>query len=238
MNKLVNYIILWGLAILPVLLASVNVLAQGGGKAVPRFEVTQCDTLQFEVTEMPGDEYTWDLYEDSTGNFAVNQGDMASAVYFENGDYRDVSRVRVIGLPTGSYFLRVMAWDEVACTNNLMIFRMDVIPPPPPEVFGDSLCIGDVPMVRVIFSGTGPWTFDYGYSDGVNTVNINGEYSEERDILIPVLDPLGVGESSFWIMEVTDACDVISYEVDERPRTGIVIYPKPNQSRIYLKDDD
>lgn len=232
MKQIFHHIIYATLGILLVLLTVASVVAQ---KAVPSFEVVQCDTLQFEIEEFPGDEYTWDLYRDSTGNFAQNQGDMESAIYFENGDYRDVSSVRVLGLPAGNYFLRVMAWDEVACTNNLMVFRMEVIEPPPPEVFGDSLCIGDVPLVRVIFTGNGPWDFEYAYGDGANTVNLVG-HTDDPEITIPILEPLPVGEHTFWIISVED-CVAKEYPISERPSTGILIYPKPTRSKIYVKDD-
>lgn len=221
--------------IISVLLAVAPAMAQ---KAVPEFDIIQCDTLQFEITEFPGDEYTWDLYHDSTGNFAVTQGDMPSAVFFEDGMYRGAT-VRVFNLPPGDYFLRVMAWDEVNCTNNLIVFKLHVIEPPPPELIGDSLCYGDVPIVRVIFTGTGPWDFEYAYSDeDGNTVNLNG-HTDDPDIAIPILDPLPVGEHAFWIMTVdySNGCVVKTYEVEKQPRTGIVIYPKPEQEKIYVKDD-
>jgi len=223
------------LGMIPALLTVVPAMAQ---KPVPSFEIIQCDTLQFEITEFPGDEYTWDLYHDSTGNFAVTQGDMEAAAYFEDGMYRGAT-VRVYNLPPGEYFLRIMAWDEVKCTNNLMIFKMLVVEPPPPELIGDSLCYGEVPMVRVVFTGFGPWDFQYSYDDGEgNVVNLNG-HTDVPEITIPIMDPLPVGEHNFWIMKVdySNGCSVKTYEVDERPRTGIVIYKKPEQSKIYVKDD-
>jgi hypothetical protein len=232
MKQLFYHIRYISLGIFLVLLTVASATAQ---KAVPYIEVTQCDTIEFTITEFPGDEYTWDLYQDSSGNFATNQGDMEAAVYFEDGMYRG-STVHVLGLQPGSYFLRIMAWDEVECTNNLMLFKMTVIEALPPEVYGDSLCIGDVPLVKIIFSGTGPWDFEYAYGDGVNTVNLIG-HTDDSEIMLPITTPLAVGEYTFWIMEVTDACTVNSYEVDERPSTGILIFPKPTNSKIYLKDD-
>lgn len=217
------------------LLAAATAVAQ---KEVPQFEIIQCDTLQFEITEFPGDEYTWDLYADSTGNFAQTQGDMESAVYFEDGMYRGAT-VRVFNLPPGTYFLRVMAWDEVQCTNNLMVFKMEVIEPPPPELIGDSLCYGEVPFVRIIFTGTGPWDFEYKYDDiDGNTINLNGS-TDDPDILIPITEPLPVGETTFWIMSVdySNGCVVKTYEEEDRPRTGILIYPKPVKKKIYVKDE-
>jgi len=223
------------LGMFPVLLTVASAMAQ---KPVPAFEIVQCDTLQFVITEFPGDEYTWDIYQDSTGNFATNQGDMEAAVYFEDGMYRG-SRVTVYNLPPGDYFLRVMAWDEVKCTNNLMVFKMHVIEPPPPELVGDSLCYGEVPLVRVIFTGVGPWDFQYAYSDGVNIINLNG-HTDVPEVTIPILDPLPVGEHDFWIMEVdySNGCSVKTYEVEQRPHTGILIYPKPEKKPIYVKETE
>jgi len=238
MNKKLAHIIttaLLGMFLVGISIASA--LGQDGAKAVPSFTVTQCDTLQFEVEEFPGDRYTWDLYHDADGNFAINQGDMESAIYFEGGMYEGAT-VTVINLPEGTYFLRVMVWDEVECTNNLMVFRMDVIPPPPPIVYGDSVCVDEVPFVRVIFTGTGPWDFQYTYSDGVNTVNLNG-HADDPDITIPIMTPLEEGPATFWIMEVIDGCGYAKeYTGDERPGTGIMIYPKPAKQPIYLKEGD
>lgn len=219
------------------MLACASTWAQDGHKPVPFFEVTQCDTLTLQIEEMPGDEYTWDIYSTGESDFAISQGDMESAIYFENGDYRDVSKVRVINLPVGEYFVKVMAWDEVQCTNNLMVFRMEVLEPPPPIVYGDSVCVDEPVNVRVVFTGTGPWDFEYAYSDGVNTVNLIG-HTDDPDYTFSILDPLPEGEHSFWIMEVVDGCGIArEFSEDERPGTGIVIYPKPAKQPIYLKEN-
>ncbi len=233
MKQLIYHIIKRIPGILLILLAVAPAMAQ---KPVQNFEVTQCDTLQLQIEEMPGDEYSWEIYSDPSVNFAKDRGDMEPALYFENGMYRDVSSVRILGLPAGRYFVKVTAWDEEACTNNLLVFSMDVIATPPPEVYGDSLCVGDVPIVRVVFTGTGPWEFSYTYSDGVNYVNGIGQ-TDDPEYIFQLNDPLPVGKTTFWIMEVTDACTIKTYEVDDRPKANILIYPKPTNSKIYLKKE-
>ena len=238
MYRLKQHIIHFTLAILLAVLAVANATAQSGGKVVPFFEVTQCDTLTLQVEEMPGDEYSWDIYSDGESDFAITQGDMTSAVYFENGDYRDISRVRILNLPVGEYFVKVTAWDEVSCTNNLMVFRMDVIEPPPPIVYGDSVCVDEPVNVRVIFTGTGPWDFQYAYSDGENTVNLIG-HTDDPEVTIPITQPLPVRPTKFWIMEVVDGCGIArEYTEEERPSTGIVIFPKPARQPIYIKEEN
>ncbi|MCE4566175.1 hypothetical protein INQ51_17780 [Maribellus sp. CM-23] len=236
MAKKSTHIIRWVVGVILVLLTVANAFAQDGAKPVPELSVTQCDTLEVQVVDFPADRYTWDLYSDPNGNFAISQGDMESAIYFENGMYEGF-KVRVIDLPTGTYFLRVMAWDEVECTNNLMVFKLEVIEPPPPIVYGDSVCVDEVPVVRIIFTGNGPWTFTYTYSDGVTTVNGNGE-SDIEDLTMPIMNPLPEGKYIFWIMEVVDGCGIArEYSPEERPGTGILIYPKPTKQPIYLKEE-
>ncbi|WP_347839520.1 hypothetical protein [uncultured Draconibacterium sp.] len=235
MIKKYAHIFRYLLGFIPAMLTVATAVAQ---KPVQTIEAVECETIQFEITEFPGDEYTWDIYQDSTGNFATNQGDMESAVYFEDGMYRG-STVRVLNLPHGNYFLRVMAWDEVKCTNNLIVFKLNVIEPPPPELIGDSLCYGEVPIVRVIFTGTGPWDFEYAYSDAEgNTVNLNG-HTDDPDMAIPIMTPLPEGKAKFWIMSVdySNGCTVKTYEEEEQPHTGILIYPIPAKKPIYLKEN-
>jgi len=232
MKQIIYHIRYLTLVIALVVFTVATAMAQ---KPVPYFEIMRCDTIQFMIDEMPGDEYTWDLYQDSTENFAVNKGDMEPVIYFEDGMYRGAI-VRVLDLPIGAYFLRIMAWDEVNCTNNLMVFQLNVIDPPPPELIGDSVCVDDVPLVKIIFTGSGPWDFEYAFDDGFNTINLNG-HTDDPEITIPIMHPFPVGEHKIWIMEVTDACTVNTYEVDKRPAGRILIYPKPRRSKIYVKDN-
>jgi len=238
MTKKIAHIIRWVPGILLALLTVTNIWAQDGAKYVqPIPPVTQCDTIEVQVVDFPADRYTWDLYSDPGGNFAVGKGDMESVIYFENGMYEGF-KVRIINLSAGTYFLRVMAWDEKLCTNNLMVFRLEVIEPPPPIVSSEPVCVDEVAVVRIIFTGNGPWEFSYIYSDGVTTVNGNGS-SDIEDFTMPIMDPLPEGEYTFWILEVVDGCAIArEFTGDERPSTGILIYPKPAKQPIYLKEND
>lgn len=235
MNKLIYNIIKGALGILLVVLAMGSAMAQ---KPVPYFEVNQCDTLDIGVVKWPGDRYTWDIYTDSTVNYATESGDIGPVPYFVNDMYQG-SSVQIVGLGIGSYFLRVMVWDEETCTNNLMVFRFNVLENLPTATLeGDSVCIDDPVYVKVRFTGTGPWEFVYTYGDGENFVNAISEHSDEPEIMIPIQEALPVGPHVFWVMEVTDQCTVNSYPVEEdRPRTGILIYPKPKVNKIYQQDN-
>ena len=231
MKRLITYIIYLTLGIILVVLTVADAAAQ---KPVKYFQVDQCDTIQFAVVDWPGDRYTWDLYRDDSTlvNYATASGTVDPAVYFDDGMYGGAV-VRVVNLEPGRYWLRVMVYDEVLCTNNLMVFLMDVLENLPEAIIeGDSTCIGDPPIVKIIFTGTGPWDVIYTYGDESNAVNLYGIAEQEYIIPAPMLP---VGKTDFWIMEVSDDCTVNSYVVNPT-KVGVLIYPKPTSSKIYLKE--
>lgn len=204
-------------------------------KPIQHLEVEKCETIEFSVVDWPGDRYTWDLYRDSTVNYAKTKGDVDPVTYFEKANYEG-STVRVNWLDTGRYFLRVMVWNEVECTNNLILFLVDVIEIiPEAELYGDSTCIGDPSFVRIVLSGHGPWDLKYSYSsdgNGNNIVSVNLHTPDSENIIkIPAL-PVGLTE--FWVEEIITQCTINMIPSD---KGRILIYPKPSQSKIYLKDD-
>jgi hypothetical protein len=193
--------------------------------------IPQCETTIFSVEKWPGDRYTWDIYRDSTTNFAQEKGDVDPVAYFENSMYEG-STVNVNWLDTGRYFVRVMVWDEVQCTNNLMLFKIQVIDVPPlAEITGDSLCIGEPAIVRIVLTGRGPYDLTYTWGDGQVLVNMNGITEEEFTVPLP---PLPVGITEFWVTQIIDQC---SENLVPSEKGRIVIFPKPSQSRIYVKDE-
>lgn len=228
MRKLNYYIFRWLAGIFLAFLTVTSVVAQ---KPMQHFVVDQCESYEFSVVEFPGDRYTWDLYRDSTVNFAYDKGDVDPVSYFENSMYEG-STVRVNWLEPGRYFLRVMAWDEVNCTNNLLVFLIDVVESKPDATIeSDPACEGEQLVLRFILTGRGPWDVTYTYGDGSNVINLNG--ITEPEYAIPI-DPLPPGVTQFWVMEVTDQCTVNSYAVPVK--TDVEVYPTPNISRIYVKD--
>lgn len=227
MKKLIYHILYRLSGILLVILAVTSATAQ---KPVQHFEVDQCEILEFSVVDWPGDRYTWDLYRDSSVNFATTQGDVDPWGYFV--DTYEGSTVEVNWLEAGRYFLRVMVWDEVRCTNNLMVFSVDVIEHQPEAyIVGDSACIGDPLVMKIVFTGKGPWGVTYTYGNETNAVNLNGITEPEYSVPLPTFP---VGETEFWVMEVTDQCNVNTYIVPEKE--PVVVHPKPTNSRIYQVD--
>lgn len=221
---------------LGTLLVALTVAIAAAQKPVQYIEVEKCETIEFSVVDWPGDRYTWDLYRDSTVNYAKTKGDVDPVPYFEKGMYQG-STVHVNWLDTGRYFLRVMVWNEIECTNNLILFLVDVIEEiPMAELYGDSTCIGDLSFVRVVLSGRGPWDLKYSYSSDANgnniiSANLNGIVEHEITISMP---PLPVGATEIWVDEIITQCTINLLPSD---KGRIMIYPKPSQSKIYLKDE-
>ena len=227
MRKLIYHIIRRIPGILLVVLTVAPAMAQ---KPIQHFVVEQCETYEFSVVDVPGDRYTWDLYRDSTVNFAYEKGDVDPVTYFENSMYEG-STVRVNWLEPGRYFLRVMVWDEVNCTNNLLLFLIDVLESKPEATIeSDPTCEGEQTVLRFILTGRGPWNVTYTYGDGTNVINLNG--ITETEFVVPI-DPLPPGITQFWVMEVSDDCTINSYPVPAK--TDVEVYPTPTNSRIYVK---
>jgi len=219
-----------GRGILLFILVVLTVATAVAQKPVTHIEVEQCETLEFSVVEWPGDRYTWDLYTElqwDTVNFAKQNGNVSPVPYFDKGMYEG-STVTVHWLEPGNYFLRVMVWDETTCTNNLIVFTVNVLEHIPEAVLtGDSLCYGEPAVFRIVLSGMGPWDLIYTYGDGTAVLNLNGIIDPEQTVKLP---PLPVGITEVWVKEIIDQC---TSNLMPSEKARIVIYPIPTQSKIY-----
>jgi len=227
-------------ALLGIILVALSV-----ANASAQIVIDECDTMEFEVVSRPSiDEshFVWGIYtaSDSAKDVLDPAETLDPALYFVDGQYAG-RKVRVAGLEPGKYYVRIHVWDEVTCTDNINMYVMEVLEKIPElELLGDSVCIGDPATVRIIFTGVGPYTIDYTYGDAItgNVVNVNGVIVDGPEVTIPIMEPLPVGETTFWVIKVEDDCKAYEYPVDERPGTGIMIYPKPVKQPIYLKEGD
>ncbi len=221
-------------------LAVASAVAQ---KPVQHLTIDHCESYVFSVQDMPGDRYTWHLYKDldwDDVDFAQDEPNVDPTLYFDDGMYQSDAYhpwVKVSGLEPGEYFLKLMVWDEVGCTNNLMVFRITVTSIPLSAAFDDpgEQCYGDPMQFQIVLTGRGPYEVIYTYGDGTAQVNLVGE---KDHIFFAPKDPLEPGETEFWIMEVRDECTVISYPVEERPTMKVIINPIPHSSDIYIKEEE
>jgi hypothetical protein len=218
------------LGTLLVILAMASAMAQ---VPISHIEAEQCETVEFSVVEWPGDRYTWDIYTglkwDSV-NMAIQRGNVGPVPYFEKGMYQG-STVRVNGLDPGRYYLRVMVWDEVYCSNNMVVFLLDVLEHELNATLqGDSLCYGDPVVFKIVLTGFGPWDVKYTFGDGTATLNLNGITEPKQTVTLP---PLPAGQFDVWVTEIIDQC---SQNLLPSEKARIVIYPKPANTQIILRE--
>ncbi|SHJ21506.1 hypothetical protein SAMN05444280_11387 [Tangfeifania diversioriginum] len=219
--------------ILLVLLAVASARAQ---KPVQHIVVSRHDTIEFSVVDWEnGDRYTWDIYDDPGVNFALENDRLDPALYFVDGMYEG-STVYVTNLPPGQYYVRVMVWDEVNCTNNLLLYSLEIEDVPEADIYGAEACFGDITYLRIVFTGVGPW--DIIYTDGMEDHHVNGISEQEYYHEIPTntMEPNDeVIIKEYWINYIND----VKIESSEPTDTArIIIYPIPTNSEIYIKEDE
>ena len=210
-------------------------------KSAAKVVVEQCDTMEFSVTSRPNIDdthFVWGIYNSSDGPTDVLDpaGTLDPAIHFVDGQYAGRS-VKVVGVEPGRYYVRIHVWDEISCTDNIEMYVMDVIEViPEVELYGDSVCVGEAATVRIVFSGVGPYNIEYGFGDENtgNVINLNGTVTGP-EVTIP-LTGLPAGPQTFWIISIEDDCRAYEYPIDERPTVVVIIYPKPRNSQIYLKE--
>ncbi len=219
-----------------------SVMLAAAQKPVQHIVMDQCESYIFGAVEMPGDRYTWHLYHEldwDEVNFAQDAPNVDPTPYFDDGNYQTDANhpsVKVSGLEPGDYFLKLVVWDEVECTNNLVVFRITVEEKLPTVVLEEQEgCYGDVVEMKFILTGTGPWKLFYSYSDGVASVNLNGT-TEDPEFFwtIPPTDP---GEIEVWVTAIIDQCTSNFFGAGEEPRGRVIINPLPKSSDIYVKPE-
>ena len=237
MKKLIYHMIKGALGILLVVLAVANAGAQ--------IQVNECDTMTFEVVSRPSIDETnfeWAIYNSSPNPTDVLDDNtrLDPVLYFANGQYLGRS-VDVVNLPVGVYYVRIHVWDEITCTDNIEMYVLEVLETIPEIVLeGDSVCIGDPASITIIFTGIGPYTISYTYGDEITGtyVNVNGVVVDGPSVSIPILDPFPAGDNYYFkVDEIMDDCKNFIFDEADKPRTGIIIYPKPTNSQIYQQDN-
>lgn len=234
--KHIAFIIVTGVVLL--LLTVANASAQ--------IVVEQCDTMTFSVDSreyISETRFVWGIYEASELPVDILDtiGLLESDTYFVDGLYASGvgKTVKVTGLDPGKYYVRIHVWNEEDCTDNVEMYVMEVIESSVDmTLYADSVCIGEATNVYIRLTGYGPYDIYYtvGDEETPSVVNVAGGV-ENPEIVIPITQPLPEGETTFWVIKVEDDCKAYEYPIDERPSTGVLIYPKPTKQPIYLKED-
>jgi len=214
------------LAVLPVVLSMVPAMAQVAA-------IYPGQTTQLHEEPYPGATYSWDLYRDSTVNFAAVPGDCpVTDAFFPQGNKGPT--VNVTWLKPGIYFFKVTAVDVTGCTNNVKVGRIRVIESLPTAelvVNPDSVCIGEWANLIITFTGKAPCSFT------LRTEDKNGVtdkvYTNITDAGNPFIIPVGPGTTTtYTVISVTDA---YGKQNDPSNKVTLKVYPLPRSSRIYVK---
>jgi len=211
--------------LLPMLLALAPAMAQN--------VVYQGETTPLSVDQYPGDTYTWELFRDSTVNFATATPDCLPAdADFVGGNTG--ATVNVEWKQPGIYFFRVTAKDITGCTTNIGVGSVKVIPSIPTAVLTISpseVCIGEWAELLVTFTGTEPWNFKLEMKDvnGSTVKTYSGIMAANNPYKIP-LNP--VVTTLYTVIEVTDTH---GKQIIPSNTVTLTVNPLPRSSRIYLK---
>lgn len=209
------------LVFIPVLLFLAQTRAQGD-------TVCAGETSTWQVVEVPGDTYTWELYNDVTDiNFATDPGNCPPTEAYFTGGVNTGDSVNVMCLVPGIYFIKVTATDS--CSMNLKVGKITV-----EECYSyatllepGTVCSGDTAMLTIEITGaSGPWVVTY--TDGTTTWTENITSSPHTFPLIPT--PTVQGAYQYWITSVSNP-----YMTNDTPGDPVtlIVKPKPVTSPIY-----
>ncbi len=213
--------------LLLLLLAWTPVLAQN--------VVYQGDITKLEVEEVPGETYTWELYNDSTVDFAKVPGmcptDMAD---FFGGNIG--ASVQVEWKEPGLYFFKVTAWNVAGCTNNINVGKMKVKPAIPWAVITinpTEICVGESSELLVTFGGKAPWKMKLQATDLVSGTSVVQVYTGITLASLPFPIPVNPnGSTEYTVIEVSNKYAV---QTDPSNSVTLTVHPLPKNSPIYVK---
>jgi len=213
---------------LAVLLLLLLALAPAMAQNVVHKHVTNKNEItELSVDSVPGETYVWELYSDSTVNFAVVSGITSSNTFAEFVGSNAGAKVSVKWKEIGTYFYKVTALNASGCTNNLAVGTMKVLPPLPEGTIATTdICSGDPAILTVDLTEVGPWSFTY--TDGTTTwTETNVSDTPWTVTVIPGPNT----NTDYWITSVTNPNGT-----NIRPSVKVtqIVYPKPKSSVIYL----
>jgi len=193
--------------------------------------VYQGQTTQLGVDQKPGDTYEWELYNDSTVNFAQVDG-VTSAAYADIVGGNNTAIINVQWNKPGEYFFKVTA--KSSCTNNLKIGKMKVLPSLPKaelEINPEEICEGESAELKVIFSGKDPWSMKLQAKDknGIVVSDYSGISASGNPLKIPV-NPNTTTE--YTVIEVSNMFGVQTIPSNS---VTLTVHPLPTKTGIYLK---
>lgn len=161
------------------------------------------DITPLAVDSVSGDTYKWELYDNGTGNFATKT-DYCPTTSADFVGTSTGASVDVKWLKPGIYFFKVTASDIAGCAMNFKVGIIEVkiavkAEITPPDTAG--VCIGLPVSLKVMLTGTAPWSFTY--TDGTTNWEVNGVTDVQNPYII-ILDPKPAKTTDYWISKVSD----------------------------------
>jgi len=188
--------------------------------------VYQGETTVVEINPQPGDTYDWQLYNDSTLNFAATPGE-TSASYAEIVGSTTSPDATILWKVPGTYFYKVTAVNAPGCSDNLQIGKIKVLESlPTAKMTINPICIGEPAKISIEFTGTAPWSFTY--TDGTSTWTVTGVMTNIYELII---DPGPKKTTDYQIISITDKWGTNNVPTGNETQQ---VNPKPNSSPIYL----
>ncbi len=218
-----------------IALAAFLLLLLALAPAMAQIVVYQGDITPLAVEDNPGDEYKWELYNDSTVDFAQVPG----ACPISDADFyggNNGSAVQVAWKEPGVYFFKVTARNASGCTNNLKIGKVKVLPSLPVavvKIIPDEICEGEGAQLQITFTGgKGPWDMKLQINDLVN-----GLIKVEDHAIAAWNNPYPINVSPKVTVEYTVIKVSNAYGVQTIPSNSVTltVHPLPQKSPIYLK---
>jgi len=216
--------------VLAVLLLLLLALAPAMAQTVVR----QGETTTTVVEPQPGDSYVWELYSDSTVNFAVAPAD-AVHPYADFIGATNSSTVEILWKKPGLYFIKIHALNITGCTDNIKMAMVKVLEAlPTATMTSTTICVGETASITVELTGTAPWDFTYTATEvstgATTTKTVTGILASPYELKI---DPNPKATTTYTITTITDKWGTNSYPVDPKPMVIQEVSPKPNSSQIY-----
>jgi hypothetical protein len=216
---------------LAVLLLCLSALAPAQAQNV----VYQDDITTLKVKQQPGDVYVWELYNDSTVDFAVVPGACPTSLAdFVGGNIG--SSVQVEWKEPGIYFYKVTGMNASGCTMNIAIGKVKVKPAIPWAELTLSpveICEGESAELRVTFYGRAPWDMKLQATDLLTGKSVIQNYTGIPKASNPFLITVNPkADTEYTVIEVSNkygATTVASNSVT------LTVHPLPKNTAIYVK---
>ena len=195
----------------------------GAAASAQSLTVYAGEPFTFSVEDVPGDSYSWEVYEDYVGVNLVSVPGNSSTTYFPSGNTGPSVDI-VFPIP-GLYLVKVYAVNQCP-TDNIEVYLVEVLEALPVATILEpgEICEGDQLVLEIEFTGTAPWEFDL--FDGVNTTTFNAGVTPYYTVVLPT-------PTSTTTYTVTRVANTDGENTAPSNSVTVIVHPRPTASPIY-----